>query len=904
MSSPPDAPPVAVALLARGSTVSPETIDAVRAQVYEPVSIHVVGKDVGALPAVDHFNDLLEELDPSVTYVWVVASGAVPRPDALAALVDETDRAGAGVAGSKLLDARNPDRLVSVGVATDVFDVPYLGLDADDVDQGQYDVVRDIAACDGRSLLVRRDLAHGLGGVDRTMALQPAAIDLCQRARLRGARVVVVPSSEVLVADEPGPQWRQEAGRIRAMAKVYGLVTLAWAIPMRLLSGLLEAVVAPFLGRWTLFDFLRAWGWNLIRAAGTARARGAARANRSFDDAELFRYQIRGSATLLEMGRDVAGRLRSRLPEEFSVGRREDVRRPWLTIGAVVALMILIAVRAAWTSSLPDVGHSLPLPAVSGDALAAYAGGWNPAGLGSPDQLHPSIALFALVQRVLFDDPVLARGVLVIGAALLGAWGMARLSRVLGVESAAAALGGLVYVAGPVARALGETTQVSVMVGAAVVPWAILAVITLPTTWWGRVGRVAWAGWLTGIAGAAHPVLIAVPLLAAVAWSVVGGWRWHRLVMGTVASVVALGGLMPWVLRVGLDGWVDAGAVPFWEPSLVIVVAVALAVVGVLVAGDSQTVPIAGWSAVFIAVGAVLARGAELGVGSAVVLAGLVIANLGVAAGISAGLQAAADLEREVPLRRGAALAAMVGASVVLVSTVFVIAPGRAGLPDDRGAAIDLAAVSEVDPTATRVLVLGEAGGIPGDERSFDGAHYRVVPTSGATVLDARLAAPRAGDDALDAVLATLVEGKSRRIGADLAEFGIAWIVAVDDTPFLPLLDGQLDLIPLRGLPRPTFQVEAQALVARSTDGRAWFADGSGFGGLADPDSRVRLAVNADPRWEPGPWRQVGWANEVSAVDGTATFPPIQARRTMAWFSFGWLLVLPVVAYVGRRWSS
>ncbi|NNC74423.1 MAG: hypothetical protein HKN93_02810, partial [Acidimicrobiia bacterium] len=231
------------------------------------------------------------------------------------------------------------------------------------------------------------------------------------------------------------------------------------------------------------------------------------------------------------------------------------------------------------------------------------------------------------------------------------------------------------------------------------------------------------------------------------------------------------------------------------------------------------------------------------------------------------------------------------------------IIPGRGGLPEDRGAAIDVSTVSELDPTATRVLLLGDPDGIPGDERSYEGAHYRLVPTTGATTLDSALSDPRAGDDALDAVLATLVEGKSRRIGEDLAAFGIEWVIAADDSPFLPLLDGQLDLVPLRGLPRPTFKVEAPALVARSTDGRAWFADGAGFAGLADAESRVRLAVNADARWGPGPWRQVDWANEVSAVDGFAEYRPIQPRRSLAWISLAWFVALPLLGWMGRRRS-
>lgn len=898
--------PVAVAILARGSTVSPDTIEAIRAQVYEPASIHVVGLAAGVdgLPAIDHFNDLVAAVPADVAYLWVVASGAHPRPDALSALVREAERTGAGVAGSKLLDAHEPDRLVSVGVATDVFGVPYTGLDPDDVDQGQYDVVRDVAVCDGRSLLIRRDLAVGLGGVDPALSLQPSAFDLCQRARLRGARVIVVPSAEVLVEAEPEPSWRHEAGRIRAMAKIYGPVTLAWVLPMRLLAGLVEAVIAPFVGRWTLFDYLRAWVWNVWHLPGTLRSRSAARANRMFDDAELFRYQIRGSAALLTVGRDVATRVRTRIPQDVATGGIEELKRPVVVLGSVVAILTVIASRAAWTATMPVVGHSLPLPPSGSDVLAVYGGGWDPSGLGSPDQIHPSLAVLGLAQRILFDSPAIALAVVVGGVALVGVWGVARLFGRLGVEPAAGVLAGLVYVAGPAARALGESTHLVVIVAAGILPWALAAVLgAVPASWAGKIAKVAVVAWLTGVAAALFPALLPVPLLAALVWWVVGRGKPSNVVVAFIGTAAALGALVPWLTRADLGGWLSSGTIPWWEPSPLVLVAAAVALVGVLLVGDDRTSPLAGWAAVTLVAGIVLARGEGIGLSGVAALAGLVVAGLGLAAAVASAVQVSGDTDHVEGPVRSAALVALGGATILVLSTVFVIAPGRLGLPEDRSEPIDLAAVSQVDPSATRILVLGSAEAIPGDERNFEGASYRVIPTSGPTMLDAALAEPRAGDQALEAVMQQLVDSEGRRIGAALAEFGIAWVVAIDDSPFLPFLSGQLDLIPLQGLPRPTFQVEPEALVARSADGRAWFADGADFVGLADAESRVALAVNADSRWDPGPWRQVAWANEVSAIDGVARFEPVSARRTQAWLALAWFVVLPIIGWAGRRYG-
>ncbi|MGB5564971.1 MAG: hypothetical protein WBN93_01425, partial [Acidimicrobiia bacterium] len=223
------------------------------------------------------------------SHLWIVQEGVEPRPDALGSLVHAATQLDASVAGSKVLDLDDPDRLLSVGFATDVFDFPYTGFDSDERDQGQYDVVRDVAAVGGQSVLLRLDLARGLGGPDRSMAAFATAVDFCQRARLRGARIIVVPSSEVLARDDWQniDRWRERGGRLRAMTKVYAPTTLLWALPMAFLSGFLQSVLSLFLGKWRFFDWLRAWAWYLSKLPSTIGARSVARRGRVVGDSEL-----------------------------------------------------------------------------------------------------------------------------------------------------------------------------------------------------------------------------------------------------------------------------------------------------------------------------------------------------------------------------------------------------------------------------------------------------------------------------------------------------------------------------------------------------------------------------------------------------------------------------------------
>nr|MDJ0664669.1 hypothetical protein [Acidimicrobiia bacterium] len=178
MSPPGNPKPTVVAVvLAISSTDISDTIARVRAQVYETSRIVVVGSGSTGRHAADgagvewmsNVPNLLGSIDASITHLWFLYAGALPRPDALGALVAEGERAGAAVAGSKLVRSDDPERLIAVGIATDVFDVPYLGLEEDEIDAGQYDVVRDVAAVAGVSMLIRRDLARGVGGPDPRM---------------------------------------------------------------------------------------------------------------------------------------------------------------------------------------------------------------------------------------------------------------------------------------------------------------------------------------------------------------------------------------------------------------------------------------------------------------------------------------------------------------------------------------------------------------------------------------------------------------------------------------------------------------------------------------------------------------------------------------------------------------
>lgn len=868
-------PSVAIAVLVGDTAALLDTLDAVSRQVYEPARRFIVGGAGAARTAAETAGvewspsaaTLIEQLDSRIDFVWFIRSGVVPRPDALKALVVEAERSGAAVAGSKLLRANHPDELLSVGWATDVYGATYIGLDDGEVDQGQYDVVRDVAAVPGTSLLIRRDLAHGIGGIDPKLAPAPAAIDLCQRARLRGARVVVVPSSEVLVPedDRVTPLWQDEAGRIRAMLKSYSLLTLIWSLPIRFLIGLVEAIVAPFLGRWTLFAWVRAWLWNLIQLPSTFLARRSSRVGTVVGDAELFRYQLRGSASLRSLSSELAGRFRERLPGDTTTSLlelTEELRRPAFLSGVLVLLATVFGTRVIWRDGLPNASYFLQLPDSATATLGAYAGGWNPAGFGG-GQLPPIVGTAALVQFILGGREGLAVAVLTIGAVLFGVWGAIRLFRSWDIRLGPAVAGGLVFIAGPASAALTRGSHWGAFLALGLVPWVMrAATMGWPRRLSGRISRVAGLAVAVGIVASFEPLLLPIGVVGGVLWLTLGDGRQWRSVLGA-AGATAVGSvlILPWIVGANLEQYISGSA--FWEPNWVLAGAALVAGLLALAFAEPQPSRVAGWGLVMLGLGGFLARTSQTG--RPVLAAGLVVAGLGTAAVVAASFEAVAA---GGGARRFVVGVGAVGAAVLIVSTVSPMFPGRAGFPSEADA--QLLQLGSLGDAPVRALLFGPANRLPGDERNIDGATYRVISVPEPRIWDVWLSPQRAADDALEAVLQKLTDGETLRLGEELAPFGIGWVIVVGDSPFAQLLEGQLDLVRL-GRADPTYRSEVLTVArAVSSEGAVWRLDGTTYRGSAA--ATVRLAENPDERFGPDPWSRDEWANVVSGSSGETTY--------------------------------
>ncbi|HSM01193.1 MAG TPA: glycosyltransferase [Acidimicrobiia bacterium] len=908
--------PVVVAVVtADDATLLKGCLEAIGRQVYGPARVFVVGgdeevrrvaadSDASWRPSI---RGIYDTMGPDVAFIWALRQRARPEPGALQALIEDGSRVDASVAGSKIVDAENPEVLVSVGYATDVFDAPYSGLQKNELDQEQYDVIRDVASVGGTSVLIRRDLFRGLGGLDPLMTQTSAAVDFCQRARLRGGRVVVVPSSVVRYqGPDPAPRWRERAGETRAMIKAYGPLTLLWALPVAIFVGLAESILGVLVGRFPLPGVIAAGLWNLFHLPSALKARWQARRGREVGDEELFRYQVNGSARLRELYDEVGERLRNRFPEGVLSGfsdaveaGQQRIRKPSFFVGFLAVVFALIATRGIWGDHLPIVGYALPPPDSASATLGAYAGGWNPAGLGSPEVLHPSVAAVAVVQLLMADNGGAAVALIVVASFLLGIFGTSRMLRTWGLGSVAGYFAGIVLMGGAALAGATADTHWTAIPAIAALPWVMVGSLRpWSGSLWNRAGRVADVVLPIGVVAVFVPTALLVPLIASGLWGLLGvGERWGAFRRIAIATAASLPLLLPWILYVDVAGLLTEGSSAFWEPALAVVALAGLAALGSLVSRDRVLVSLAGWGGAVALLGGIVARSGDLGSGAAVELAGQVAAAIGVAVLTGAALEAASRRKGLRDMEVAGVALGTTAAVALIAATMLVAGPGRAGLPADRLSDSFQFAASQ-GQASTRVLLFGSE--VPGSARSLEGLSYRVFVPPYPASWEARLNDPRLGDEALQTLLEGLLDGKERRVGESLAEFGIGWVAFTEPSPLEQLFEAQLDLVPLRSLDFPVFRNEVATGLAVTPDGSAWVEAGTGYRSDDGSAPVVAIASNADHRWGPGMWQQVDWWSQVTPTSDAVRFAPYLPRRVMAITAGLWLLVLAAGWAAGR----
>mgnify|MGYP000098690764 CR=1 FL=1 len=311
-------------------------------------------------------------------------------PDAITQLVDELYRSNAGIVGPKLVNWNDVGVLQDVGLRADRFGEVVSVVEPGDADQEQHDAVSDVFCLPSACLLVRADLFRALEGFNASIDFHGDDLDLCWRAHLSGARVVVVPAARARHRGALAER-RPDLSHGTAAARHQLLTALALSSRWRALTtyllaplvALLEIVSGLFVGRAGHgVASLRAVGSAIPRLGAIAHRRRRVKPLRAVPNREVVRLQARGSARLGAL-------LHRRGSPTVSRDRTSAARRPLRSAGkgtvlawSAVLVGLAFGSRSIIGRGMPRVGNFLAIPESGSELLRTYAGGWWPSGFG------------------------------------------------------------------------------------------------------------------------------------------------------------------------------------------------------------------------------------------------------------------------------------------------------------------------------------------------------------------------------------------------------------------------------------------------------------------------------------------------------------------------------------------
>jgi GT2 family glycosyltransferase len=768
-------------------------------------------------------NDALRAVE-GATFLLFCHDDVIPDPDAVRLLVEEAYRSNAGIVGPKLVDREHPEILLEVGMAVDHYGVPFSGIEPEEVDQEQHDGVRDVFFVSHAMMLVRTDLFHELAGFDPSTFPGADDVDLCWRARLAGARVIVAPAARVrhrraTVAEARKPRERgtrevrdETRSRVRVLCKSYSALALIWVLPTAFVLLLAETIGTLFSGHLRRAGALLSGWFSAFRhPMELRRARSRTQKMRQVDDGDVRDLMIRGSARVRaffmqrmhtsERLETVSTRTRERVGEAS-----QSVRRAPAVLGVLLAVLVLFGSRSLLLRYVPEVSGFRAWPGV-GSSWSTFTASWRTTFMGAGHAATPVFALMAAIQTVLLGHGGLARSLVVGGALPLGTWGAYRLVRPMAASALPAVAAAIAYAVNPVARNAIFLGGIGPLVTFALAPFVLSAVVRAcddsrprPT----RVHAILSAGLLIAIAGSVWPPAFALGLLIVASFAIATPFARGAIVssratfVGVGATVLALVLCLPWVLSLfGADS-ATLGFQPHAPLSLSSVLGfhtaragAGLAPFGLLAAAAVPlaiaTGPRLAWATrawvLALASYALTWLPGRISAGGAVPAPeGLLI---GAALGLSfaAGLGVAAvldDLRRfHFGWRQVMTLVAAVGLAWATVGFAADTTSGRFGLGSTDWASATAWMNDNAPPGNFRVLWVGDPNILPADAKRSGDTGFAVT-RDGPGDARALWAAPESSADrVLASAIGEATTGATSRLGHLLAPAGIRYVVFI-----------------------------------------------------------------------------------------------------------------------------
>ena len=339
-------------------------------------------------------------------------------PSTISELVAETYRSNGGIVGPKLVDWDRPNVLQHVGLSADRVGVTLDAAELGELDQEQHDAVRDVFCVPTACLLVRIDLFRALGGFARDIDFYGDDLDLCWRAHLSGARVLVVPDARARHRQRL-PERRPDLD-VLALSERHRLRTALSAPTGFHLVGL-SGLPRPLHG-----DRSRGRAPHRSSEPGQGHARGLVLAARAparalHPEAPLPEHpaglrrrggQPAGCARLGSAARVRAGSGRptaragqtacpSSAATSACSSAGEDARAN-VVVWVLALLVLVVGSRELILHGVPQTGELLAWPAGPFVLVREYLGGWWSQGLGGTRAVPTGMGLSAVLGLVTF----------------------------------------------------------------------------------------------------------------------------------------------------------------------------------------------------------------------------------------------------------------------------------------------------------------------------------------------------------------------------------------------------------------------------------------------------------------------------------------------------------------------
>ena len=453
-------------------------------------------------------------------------------PTTVSILVEAAYRTNSGIVSPKFVGYDDETRLIHVGQMLDRFGSVVERIDEGEIDAGQHDAERDVFVAPGGVTLIRSDLFESLGGFSNHISLVGEDVDLCWRAQIAGARVMVVPSAvvahrQLLSSGERtstaiGTRRRslQDLRRRHQLCTVlasWSLPSLAIVIPLLIAFEAAEVAIAAA-GRDSdrVGAVVESWRFALRHRAEIRRQRELTHRLRALSDSGIRLLQVAGASraqtfvqNLFYEGIDKArGTLPPELLEDhhvsihFSTSREQvfsenedfdevenleplnvSVRtlgtgfRTQFTIVCMAFVLWLLGARNLIAAHLPTIGRLMPLDSWWENWRHFFAS-WSPNGVGTGVPGMPGYGFLAAAGTLVGGRMGILPRLVLLLAVPLGAYGVGRLLRDV-MSNRARMVAALTYMALPVGVNLVQQGRLDLLVTFAGLPFLLRRLFAL-----------------------------------------------------------------------------------------------------------------------------------------------------------------------------------------------------------------------------------------------------------------------------------------------------------------------------------------------------------------------------------------------------------------------------------------